>query len=698
MPDSGPRRAVAAVLAIVLLLIVSASAIESPRSTIASGAAAPSSPTAATGSSTLGPSAPPPKVSFLNGTNAIVGASAKSFPLNFTVPVGASEEIYLWSIGGGLASFTPPSLPTGLTVATSFGFGGIAAGSLAPGPYTIDLSYAGWTNDVSYGIYVVSGGTGLSYQFANESLLNPVPPHGGLIQASVSLSSGAVTYLGVAGTGGYPIANSSLWPLAEEAPAWGIGGETQLIGTQPYGEVQASSYAEGLSLAAVGVYATGGPWNRPTLGLLGAVGELVGANNATVDLNFTVPASTVSVIFAWSNGGGLAYYVPPVLPPGLTIAETIGPAGLAVGTLAPGNYTGSLTYPGWTNDVSLAAYGVFDTAEVAYHFGLEALAVGTGTLREAELKMPAGASEYLGVVNTGGYAVALTSLSVRVAAPAWGMAGTTQLIGTQSSNALWATSQAAGLRVLGVGVYGNISNVTFRPTGLPSGAPWTLVLDNVSRTSDGGAITLPVARGAPVPYLFLGPDGYRVVGTLAFGTIRPTAANQTVSVAFQAGRTATVVVRASGQPTSTPWCADVGDDERCTLTTEIRFANLTPGDYPYSLEEFPGVNVTARLGSAPVELNGTVAAKGVKTFKLDYAFRFAVKFLEEGAPTTGWSVVVDGVTYSAAAGEPIELNLTDGTYHYRGGPIPGYRVSSSPKVVRVDGAPTYALILYVPRT
>jgi hypothetical protein len=199
----------------------------------------------AIGSSLIRPAGTGPTISVLASFNITTGGNGDSFPLNFTVPAGVSHVLYAWAIGGGLASYSPPTLPAGMTFETFRGFIGLAFGALAPGNYSTVLYYAGWTNVASIVVYGLSQDSGYTYAFVSQNA------------SPVTLPAGADEYLGIMNTGGtYPVNDSSLTRLDAEAAAL-RGGETALIGRQTSGIFSATTQAAGLGIAAVGVYAQG---------------------------------------------------------------------------------------------------------------------------------------------------------------------------------------------------------------------------------------------------------------------------------------------------------------------------------------------------------------------------------------------------------------------------------------------------------
>jgi thermopsin len=79
---------------------------------------------------------------------------------------------------------------------------------------------------------------------------------------------------------------------------------------------------------------------------------------------------------------------------------------------------------------------------------------------------------------------------------------------------------------------------------------------------------------------------------------------------------------------------------------------------------------------------------------------YAVTFTEGGLPTTtDWSVSIDGLSGTAAAGSPIAFSFPDGTYDYGAGAVAGYLCSDPNGTVTVNGGSTGVAINYtVPKS
>lgn len=454
---------------------------------------------------------------------------------------------------------------------------------------------------------------------------------------------------------------------------------------------------------------------RPVLGVLAELNATVAANNATFDLNFTVPSGVWDVVYVWSLGGGLGTPQPPVLPSGMNLTENLGSAGAGFGNLSAGSYATSLTYPGWTNEVSIAVLGVFDGAGATYRFGATTASNPNAfvDLYTASLSLPAGAVEYLGVVGTGGYAIANWSMPiVDLQAAAWGMPGYTQVIGLQSSDTIWETTAAAGLQLVGVGVY---------PSGPVSPGPDAVLLAGLSLTAGGNNLTFPVNFTVPtgvwaVIYLWtlagglatyqppVLPGGLHVVEYLentgiAFGNL--SAGTYTSSLSY-AGWTNTVSIAVYGVFYGAGASYRFGNASvsnpnpfNATVSTSLVFppngvqylgAEAT-GGYPIATwsmpivdEETPAWHTPGYTGVIGEQhsnvLSGASAAHGLSIVGLWISNSVTnVTFSETGLkPGARWTAAVDGLSQSSSASSIVLRSPAAPVPYLLAGPR-GYQVS-----------------------
>jgi hypothetical protein len=443
-----------------------------------------------------GPNAPSgssgPTVSVLASYAITTGGWGLSFPLNFTVPNGTDHVLYCWAIGGNFSAFQSPDLPTGMSVATSIGYEGIAVGALTPGTYSTDLVYPGWSNGVSLVVYGVSGDAGYSYQFQSQNHVT-----------NLSLAPGGSVYLGIESTGmTWPVVSPSLNPIDESTYAL-IGGTTGDIGRQSTGNFSFTTQAGGYGIAAAEITSVPAGSPLPVVQVLASFAALPYEYGGSFQLNFTVTNGTSPVIYAWTIGGAYANYTPPVLPAGMTVAASIGWEGMAVGNLTPGNYTTNLSYTGWINGVSIVVWGLQNTTGYTLSFAAQNMT--------KRLVMAPGAWEYFGIESTGmTWPVKASSLTDIDAQTVSIEPGFTGLIGRQSSNVLSFQTPAGGYGITAMGLYappGVLPGVTVSERGLAPGAVWSVTLVGVKHTTTGPLIGLNFPRHG-IFYLRIVAPGY----------------------------------------------------------------------------------------------------------------------------------------------------------------------------------------------
>jgi len=199
----------------------------------------------------------------------------------------------------------------------------------------------------------------------------------------------------------------------------------------------------------------------PVVTLLASLNVTPYAWGMSFPLNFTVPAGTDHIVYAWAVGGNYTPYSLPRLPAGLWVNASVSGDGMASGSLAAGSYRTNLSYAGWTNYATVAIYGISGDAGDSYQFFL--------VNQEMHLTPPPGADVYLALQSTGGtYPVSASSLTTVDDEAAAIYGGYTGLIGRQATNSIWFSTSAGGYAIVAVGIYPPGSG------GSPSGPSLTL--------------------------------------------------------------------------------------------------------------------------------------------------------------------------------------------------------------------------------
>jgi hypothetical protein len=637
-----------------------------------------------------------PTVTLLGGLAEKTGGWNLSYPVNFTVPAGGLEVLYAWALPGNFSTYAPPVLPSGLHLAASLGWEGMAVGNLSAGNYSTDITYAGWTNLGSVAVYGLSGDP--TFQFLTASQENPhyLAP----MAASLVLPSGGSLYLGVESTGGtWPVVNASFTTIDEQAAAI-EGGSAGLIGRQSSNILSFDSVALTNGIVGVAVDANQSGPVEGSASLLASYSMTAFGWNYTFPLDFFVPVGVSQVIYLWSLGGNFSNYTPPVLPAGMTVAVSIGYAGIATGNLTSGSYTSELSYAGWVNTVSLAVYGVSGGGSVSFQVGSAAPPNPTLATQQFNLSLPSGAVEYLGVETTGGTWPVLNASLSPVDIYAWALrGGFTGDIGRQSSNVFSFTSRALTVGIVGIGIYssGNVSEqpVTFVAAGLPFGDRWTIAVGGATSTTVAGHLTVDAAAGA-LPYLVSGPSGYRVTGLSPSGAVRVGNSPLTETVQFVHGGTVSLRFKQSGLPTGQSWCVVLSDWQKCSSGRILTYTGLTPATYSYRVVPMPMTAVAARVGHVSLSSAGMLSVARGETVGLKFVESSPVTFAEAGLPTgTSWSITVHGHTLQTTNSTLVVL-LPVGSYSYRAASGVGYFHAMSSHRFRVSDAPLVIPVQFSP--
>ncbi len=235
---------------------------------------------------------------------------------------------------------------------------------------------------------------------------------------------------------------------------------------------------------------------------------------------------------------------------------------------------------------------------------------------------------------------------------------------------------------------------------------WEFGWDNCPQNCDNELIGYGESlNGTYMPYLVSPSSGYRLVNLPGEGNLSITSNWVNLTLTFARGATYRLNFVEQGLPKGTEWCVEAPWYE-CSTTASMATGrpfpltelNLTPGEYSYTVLPVAGENVSARVGSVSVPVNGTLNVDRNLAVRLTFWRPYAVTFNETGLPSgTTWSVTIHGVSYSSTAGTPIVVQLANGTYACKVGRVAGYTVRGIPRsVVSVHGS-TAVELTYQPR-
>ncbi|MGP8077561.1 MAG: hypothetical protein ACLQD8_02525 [Thermoplasmata archaeon] len=224
--------------------------------------------------------------------------------------------------------------------------------------------------------------------------------------------------------------------------------------------------------------------------------------------------------------------------------------------------------------------------------------------------------------------------------------------------------------------------ITFSETGLPPGTAWSISADSTIATALTRSIVLDLPNGS-IPFIARSIPPYGASRGHAVVAGAPGSA----AVAFEP-ILYPVTFSESHLPASTLWTVTIGGVQVHSRSITVGF-NLSNGTYGYEIGAPAGYAPLA--GSGNVTVDGAPAAASV-SFS---ATPFAVRLTEPGLPTgTPWTVTIDAAIATTTF-DTLGFNLTDGTYPYSVGSIPGFTVPSAGSVT-VSGAAVAKAVSFAP--
>lgn len=242
--------------------------------------------------------------------------------------------------------------------------------------------------------------------------------------------------------------------------------------------------------------------------------------------------------------------------------------------------------------------------------------------------------------------------------------------------------------------------VTFTvSSGLPAGKPWLVMLNGTGQGTYGMSSVSFNEPNGTYEYMILGPSGHLVTGVAASGNLT-VSGPQTVTFSFVRGATHAIKFAESGLPKSAGvverWCLEIQGVVGCRTTASAKLTGLSPGWYSYTIEPVNGQTITAKVGTTPVTLTGYlhVTTKN-EVVSVRFVYYYQLTFTESGVTAGSWSVMVRGVTETAAAGSRIVFNEPNGTYAYQIGAETGYKSTGTPRPAVVRGANAGVTVRFV---
>jgi sugar lactone lactonase YvrE len=226
--------------------------------------------------------------------------------------------------------------------------------------------------------------------------------------------------------------------------------------------------------------------------------------------------------------------------------------------------------------------------------------------------------------------------------------------------------------------------LTYTETGLPSGTPWSVTVNDTAHASAAASVPLSVTNGtyswsvAPV-------SGYTLT-TASVGTSLVNGVGISVELLFGA-YTYGATFTESALPAGTSWSVIV-DGNTYTSTSTTVVAPLPNGTYSYTVPGVPGYAPVAAGGVVVVASAGTTASVAFAPFT------YSVTFTETGLPAgTAWSVTVNGVAYTSTSATLVAPE-PNGTFSYTVGALPNYSTTPSTGAGTVSAAPASEAVTF----
>lgn len=217
--------------------------------------------------------------------------------------------------------------------------------------------------------------------------------------------------------------------------------------------------------------------------------------------------------------------------------------------------------------------------------------------------------------------------------------------------------------------------IVFHESGLPRGQAWSVILNGRTQRSTSNQTSFVEPNGnytwslGPVP-------GYHTANYT--GAVNVRGANVTINSTW-IEETYGVQFTAKGLPNGTAWWLNVtGGSSYRSNSTLLHFSEPN-GSYNYTV-------ASSRPSFQAPGGSFTVAGAAVTMTITFSAVNYSVAFTESGLPSgTAWSLTVGNRTTNST-GSTISFSLTNGSYNWSVGLVPGYRASPHNGTVIVNGS------------
>ena len=233
--------------------------------------------------------------------------------------------------------------------------------------------------------------------------------------------------------------------------------------------------------------------------------------------------------------------------------------------------------------------------------------------------------------------------------------------------------------------------VTIRESGLATGASWWLntslgpSVEEIVTSSGGASGSLELQNGS---YSFTATTNWKNFTTPnATGQFDVAGTATTVYLEFTStgvGPTFAVTFLQHGLPTGVTWYVNISGETGLSATGKSLLIDLPNGGYDYAAS-----SNSAAYRSPPA--SSFTVANSAQEVNLTYTSvtipLFEVEFSESGLPSgTNWSVTIPSVaTQSARVPGTVDFNLTNGSYEFSMGTVPGFQANVSTGSFAVHG-------------
>jgi hypothetical protein len=231
---------------------------------------------------------------------------------------------------------------------------------------------------------------------------------------------------------------------------------------------------------------------------------------------------------------------------------------------------------------------------------------------------------------------------------------------------------------------------TFSETGLPSGSTWAVTLGGSTHSSTTSKVTFSEPNGA-YSYTVPAIAGFLASPTKGTMTLNGADASQTIQFTPLIIRYP-VSFNESGLPSGASWSLVLGATQWNSSESAIGIA-LRNGTYDFSISSETAYRPNPSTGELTV-------SGGPQNVSISFAplppGNYPVTFAEVGLTLgASWSVTLGSDPRTSTTNQ-VEFTLTNGTYDYSLGFVPGYTVSVESGSVTIHGAPDALLVTFVP--